>query len=59
MSIDAGNDLLTKNGVNFDIDGRDRDALADVWDLGADEFVSGLVISPLFQWYNSYDIEGF
>jgi len=39
--IDAGTDLGTTNGVNIDIDGRDRDAEADTWDIGADEFVSG------------------
>ena len=39
--IDAGTDLVTTPaGVNIDIDGRDRDAEADTWDIGADEFVS-------------------
>ena len=38
--IDAGTDLgTTPTGVNIDIDGRDRDAEADTWDIGADEFV--------------------
>ena len=59
VSIDAGNDLLTTNGVNFDIDGKDRDADADIWDLGADEFVSVGVVRPMHKWYNSYDMEGF
>lgn len=40
-SINAGTDLVTTpTGVNYDIDNRDRDALADTWDLGADEFVA-------------------
>ncbi len=39
-SEDAGTDLGTTNGVNFDIDNRDRDAQGDTWDLGADEFVA-------------------
>jgi hypothetical protein len=39
--IDAGTDLgTTPTGVNIDIDGRDRDAEGDTWDIGADEFVS-------------------
>ncbi|MDP3911642.1 MAG: hypothetical protein Q8Q14_14750 [Gemmatimonadales bacterium] len=38
--IDAGTDLgTTPTGVNIDIDGRDRDAEGDTWDIGADEFV--------------------
>ncbi len=40
-AINAGTDLGTSpTGVNYDIDGRDRDALGDVWDIGADEYVS-------------------
>ena len=40
-AIDAGVDLATTpTGVNIDIDGRDRDAQADTWDIGADEFVA-------------------
>jgi hypothetical protein len=40
-AIDAGTDLVTTpTGVNIDIDGRDRDAEGDVWDVGADEFVA-------------------
>jgi len=43
--IDSGVDLgTTPSGVNFDIDNRDRDAQGDVWDIGADEFVS--VVPP-------------
>ena len=39
-AIDAGTDLgTTPTGVNIDIDGRDRDAQGDTWDMGADEFV--------------------
>lgn len=39
--IDAGTDLgTTPTGVNLDIDGRDRDAEGDTWDIGADEFVA-------------------
>ena len=33
--IDAGTDLGAT--ANVDIDGRDRDAMGDVWDIGADE----------------------
>lgn len=41
--INAGTDLATTpTGVNIDIDGRDRDATGDVWDIGADEFVAAL-----------------
>ncbi len=40
-AINAGTDLgTTPTGVNIDIDGRDRDAEGDIWDMGADEFVS-------------------
>lgn len=39
--IDGGTDLgTTPAEVNIDIDGRDRDAEGDTWDIGADEFVS-------------------
>lgn len=37
-AIDAGADLGTT--ANIDIDGRDRDAEGDTWDIGADEFVA-------------------
>jgi len=39
-AIDAGTDLgTTPSGVEIDIDGRDRDAEGDAWDMGADELV--------------------
>lgn len=48
--VDAGVDLVTTpTGVNVDIDGRDRDAEADTWDIGADEFFSSgatLTVEP-------------
>jgi len=37
-AIDAGVDLSTTG--NIDIDNRDRNAEADTWDIGADEYVS-------------------
>jgi len=37
-AIDNGEDLVAE--ANVDIDHRDRDALGDVWDIGADEFVA-------------------
>jgi hypothetical protein len=40
VEINEGDDLGTTQGVNFDIDNRDRDAQGDVWDIGADEFVA-------------------
>jgi hypothetical protein len=50
-AIDAGTDLgTTPTGVNFDIDNRDRDALGDTWDIGADEYVAiagGLFVGGL------------
>lgn len=40
-AIDAGTDLgTTPAGVEIDIDGRDRDAEGDTWDIGAHEFVA-------------------
>lgn len=40
-AIDAGVDLgTTPAGVQYDIDGRNRDAENDTWDIGADEFVT-------------------
>ena len=40
-AIDAGTDLgTTPSGVQFDIDGYDRDAAGVVWDMGADEYVT-------------------
>lgn len=45
-AIDAGTDLgTTPTGVNIDIDGRDRDAEGDIWDMGADEFVAAAPIA--------------
>ncbi len=39
-AIDAGIDLgTTPSGVEIDIDGRDRDAEGDIWDMGAHELV--------------------
>ena len=35
----AADDLSTTHNVNIDIDGRDRDAEGDVWDVGAHQFV--------------------
>jgi len=47
-AIDAGYDLgTTPSGVNIDIDGRDRDAEGDTWDIGADQWVlNGQIINP-------------
>jgi len=38
VCVDAGADLGTNVDSNYDIDGRDRDAEGDTWDIGADEF---------------------
>jgi hypothetical protein len=39
-AIGAGTDLgTTPDGVQYDIDGRDRDAEGDTWSIGADQFV--------------------
>ena len=38
--IDAGVDLGTTNGVEIDINGRNRDSNGDTWDIGAHEFVA-------------------
>lgn len=44
-AINAGADLgTTPTGVNIDINGRDRDAKNDVWDIGAHEFVPALAL---------------
>ena len=40
-AIDAGADLGTALQVNIDINGRDRDAEGDTWDIGAHEFADG------------------
>ena len=39
VCVDAGVDLGTTNGVDIDINQRDRDAKGDVWDIGAHELV--------------------
>jgi hypothetical protein len=36
-ALRVGVDLGTTNGVNIDIDGRDRDSNNDTWDIGADQ----------------------
>lgn len=56
--IDAGTDLgTTPTGVNIDINGRDRDAEADTWDIGAHELVSvaGLSI-PIASYHYRHNI---
>ncbi len=51
-AIDAGTDLgTTPTGVEIDIDGRDRDAEGDIWDMGADELVVGLAEADDISWY--------
>ena len=54
-AIDAGVDLVTTpTGVNIDINGRDRDALGDIWDMGAHEFVAvGGGVAPTSTIYGS------
>ena len=51
--IDAGTDLgTTPTGVNIDINGRDRDAEGDTWDIGAHEFVAvASSFIPRIFWY--------
>lgn len=48
-AIDNGADLgTTPDGVQYDIDNRDRDANGDTWDIGADELVAAASgIAPL------------
>ena len=54
VCIDAGVDLgTTPSGVEIDIDGRDRDAEGDTWDIGADELV---VFDPALQVPLMHDI---
>jgi len=60
-AIDAGTDLgTTPDGVQYDIDGRDRDVQGDVWDMGADELVAAVVadtpITALFHRFNKRPI---
>jgi len=46
-ALDAGTDLgTTPTGVEIDIDGRDRDATGETWDIGADQLYIPLVITP-------------
>jgi len=40
VCVDAGTDLGTTGGTQTDINGRDRDAQGDTWDIGAHEFVA-------------------
>ena len=40
VCVDAGTDVGTTGGVQTDINGRDRDAQGDTWDIGAHEFVA-------------------
>ena len=40
VCIGAGTDLGTTGGVQTDINGRDRDAKGDTWDIGAHEFTA-------------------
>lgn len=52
VAIDQGVDLGAGYGVEVDINGRDRDASGDTWDIGAHEFVAaapaaGLATRPL------------
>ena len=61
-AIGAGTDLgTTPDGVQYDIDGRDRDAEGDTWSIGADQFVEilyrhfftrlGLRATPQAYWF--------
>ena len=45
VEIDEGVDLGSI--ANIDINGRDRDAEGDTWDIGADEYVSGAPSQPV------------
>ena len=46
--VDAGVDLGTTNGVNTDINGRDRDGEGDTWDIGAHELVADATTGAAF-----------
>lgn len=46
--IDAGVDLGTTNGVEIDINGRNRDSSGDTWDIGAHEFVADTTAGTAF-----------
>jgi hypothetical protein len=46
-AIDAGEDLgTTPSGVEIDIDGRNRHTAGDTWDIGADETVVSISLTP-------------
>ena len=42
-AVDTGQNLGTTKEFNIDIDGDDRDALGDDWDIGADQ---GIALTP-------------
>ena len=46
--VDAGVDLGTTNGVEIDINGRNRDSSGDTWDIGAHEFVADTTAGAAF-----------
>ena len=43
-AIGAGSDLGTTAGVNFDVDGRDRDAEGDTWDMGWNQYTAAVAV---------------
>ena len=47
-AIDNGVDLGTTGNSNIDINGRDRDAEGDIWDIGAHEFVAEATAGAAF-----------
>jgi len=46
--VDAGVDLGTTNGVEIDINGRNRDSNGDTWDIGAHELVQEATTGAAF-----------
>ena len=46
--VDAGADLGTTNGVEIDINGRNRDSNGDTWDIGAHELVQEATTGAAF-----------
>ena len=46
--VDAGADLGTTNGVEIDINGRNRDSNGDTWDIGAHELVQEATAGAAF-----------
>ena len=46
--VDAGVDLGTTNGVEIDINGRNRDSSGDTWDIGAHELVADTTAGAAF-----------